>query len=168
MRAMRPLGPLPSWLRRGLEAGILAALVAVVSLLGSMGLAAGPVGLPRGLSASLILAPAILAIGVFSGGYPVAYAATRSDAILGSITAFVLSADAVTIVVGTRLNLGALDREIPAGLFVALLAALPALVGLMTPQVTTALGFGRRAGAVSVVGSGLTAAIFLLLASRLG
>jgi len=165
---MRPLGPLPPWLRRGLEAGILAALVAVVSLLGSIGTELGPVGLPPGLMASLILAPAVLAIGVFAVGYPIAYAATRSDAILGAITAFIVAADAVAIAVGTALGLGAIDREVPAGLFVAMLAGLPALVGLVAPQVTTPLGFGRRAGAVSVAASVLTATGVLLLASRLG
>lgn len=165
---MRPLGPLPSWLRRGLEAGILAAVVAVVSLLGSIGTELGPVGLPRGIFASLILAPPVLAIGVFAVSYPVAYAATRSDAILGALTAFIISADAVVIAIGTAVSLNAIDREIRAGLLIALLAALPALVGLVAPQALTPLGFGRRAGAMSAIAAGLTAVVVLLVASRLG
>ncbi len=165
---MRSLGPLPSWLRRGLEAGVLAAIVSIVSLVGSIGTELGPVGLPRGLFATLILAPPVLAIGVFAVSYPVAYAATRTDAILGAVTAFLIAADAVVLAIGTEVSLGAIDRQIRAGLFVAALAALPAMVGLIAPQVLTPLGFGRRAGAISAIAAGLTATVVLLLASRLG
>jgi len=54
---VQPLGLLPSWLRRGLEAGVLAALVAVVTLFGStMRLGTNPVALPHGFAGSLVLA----------------------------------------------------------------------------------------------------------------
>src|SRR2546423_121748 len=59
--AMRALGVLPPWLRRGLEAGVIAALVGIVTLIGSTGGgAAGRVVLPQGLAGSLLLAPAVL------------------------------------------------------------------------------------------------------------
>jgi hypothetical protein len=166
---MRALGLLPPWLRRGLEAGVIAALVAIITLIGSTaGGAAGRVVLPQGPAGSLLLAPSILALGVITVGYPVAFAATRSDAILGTIAAFLVGADAVALLVTTRLQMSGLDREMALGVVVGVLALGPALVGLLAGQILTPLGFGRRAGAVSTLASGALAVVVLVLASRLG
>jgi hypothetical protein len=169
MRAMRALRLLPPWLRRGLEAGVIAALVAIVTLFGATASsAAGRLTLPAGPAGSLLLAPAVLAIGVITVGYPVAYAATRPDAILGSLVAFLLAANAAALLVQTEVDMATIDRSMALGVLVGVLALGPAIVGLGAGQVLTRLGFGRRAGAFATVGSGAFALIVLVLASRLG
>jgi len=160
---------LPPWLRRGLEAGVIAALVAIVTLLGgAMAGAAGRIVLPEGLAGSLLLAPAVLALGVLTVGYPVGYAATRRDAILGSIAAYLIAANAVALVVRAEVDMPGMGRSMGLGVLVGVLALLPALVGLGAGQVFTRLGFGRRAGAFSTVASGGVALLVLVLAARLG
>jgi len=166
---MGPLGFLPAWLWRGIEAGVVAAVVAIASVAGST-LRAGPdpVAMPAGLAGSLILAPAVLALGVITVGYPAAMAATRMDALFGSIAASLIAADLVTVLIGTRVALHAVDVEIPAGILVALLGTMPALAGLLAGQLGTPLGFGRRAAAVAVASSTIAATVVLLGVSRLG
>jgi hypothetical protein len=166
---MRALGLLPSWLRRGLEAGLIAALVAIVTLVGSTSSAGdGPIALPEGPAGSLLLAPAVLALGVITVGYPVAYAATRADGILGTIAAFLVGADLAALVVSTQLIMPGLGREMPLGVLAGVLALGPLLVGLGAGQLLTPLGFGRRSGAVTTAAAGLFALLVLVLASRLG
>jgi hypothetical protein len=166
---MRAARLFPPWLRRGLEAGLIAALVAIVTLLGSAGGgAAGRVALPPGLPGSLLLAPAVLSIGVITVGYPVAYAATRSRAVLGTIVAFLVAADAVALMVTTKVDMASLGRSMALGALVGVLALGPMLVGLLAAQALTRLGFGRRAGAFSAVSAGAFALVVLILASRLG
>jgi hypothetical protein len=169
MRTMRAFRSLPPWLRRGLEAGIIAALVALVTLFGATtSSAAGRILLPAGLAGSLLLAPAVLAIGVITIGYPIAYAATRGDAILGSLLAFLLAANAAALLVSTQVDMDSLDRSMALGVLVGVLAVGPAIVGFGASQVLTRLGFGRRAGAFATVSSGAFAVVVLVLASRLG
>ncbi len=166
---MRVLRLLPAWLRRGLEAGVIAALVSIVTLLGAAAAsAAGQMVLPSGPAGSLLLAPAVLSISVMTVGYPVAYAATRVDALLGSVTAFLIAANAVALIVTTQVDMETLGRSMALGVLVGVLALGPAVVGLGASQVLTRLGFGRRAGAFSTVGSGAFAVVVLVLASRLG
>jgi hypothetical protein len=124
--------------------------------------------LPQGPAGSLLLAPAVLAIGVITVGYPIAYAATRSDAILGSLVAFLIAANAAAFLVTTQVDMETLGRSMALGVLVGVLALGPALVGLGASQVLTRLGFGRRAGAFATVSSGVFALIVLVLASRLG
>ena len=58
---------------------MIAALVAIITLVGSTGGgAAGRVVLPQGPAGSLLLAPAVLALGVITVGYPVAFALTAA------------------------------------------------------------------------------------------
>ena len=160
---------IPSWLRRGLEAGVIAALVAIVTLLGAASAgAAGRVVLPAGLTGSLLLAPAVLAMGVMTVGYPLAYAATRSDAVLGVVAAFLIAANAVALIVTTQVDMAGIGRTVALGVLGGVLALGPALVGLVAAQALTPLGFGRRAGAVSAMASGAFALGILVLASRLG
>src|SRR6476659_140351 len=116
---MQAVRALPPWLRRGLEAGIIAALVAIVTLLGAASSgAAGRIVLPSGPAGSLLLAPAVLSLGVITVGYPVAYAATRADAIFGTIAAFLISADAVALIVTTQVDMANLGRSMALGVLV--------------------------------------------------
>lgn len=143
---------LAPWLRRGLEAAVVAAIVAVASLAGNrLAAGAGPYPLPAGPAGGLVLAPEVLALGVLTCAYPLAMAATRSDAVFGAAVAFLVAAD-LTIVFGAGpLLLPDGESQVSGGAFVALLGAGPALVGLVAGQVLTPLGFGRRAGAVAAI-----------------
>jgi hypothetical protein len=170
MRVMRALRLLPPWLRRGLEAGIIAALVAIVTLFGATtAAAAGRIAFPPGLAGSLLVAPGVLALGVITVGYPIAYAATRPDAVFGALVAFLGSAALTAAVIRTQADLSGFEgRSMALGVLVGELALGPAIVGLGASQVLTRLGFGRRAGAFATVSSGVFALVILVLASRLG
>jgi len=74
---------MPPWLRRGLEAALVAAVVAIASLWGDRLSAGAPYPFPGGPAGALQVAPAVLAIGVLTTAYPVAMAATRGDAVMG-------------------------------------------------------------------------------------
>src|SRR4051812_24189120 len=162
---MRAVRLLPPWLRRGLEAGVIAALVSIVTLVGATaGSAAGRFVLPSGPAGSLLLAPAVLAMGVITVGYPVAYAATRTDAILESIAAFLIAADAVALLVTTQVDMAGIERSMAVGVLAGVLALGPFLVGLGASQILTPLGFGRRAGAFATVSSSAFAILVLVLA----
>ena len=166
---MRAVRLLPAWLRRGLEAGLIAALVALVTLLGSASAgAAGRLVLPAGPAGALLLAPAVLALGVITVGYPIAYAATRTDAILGTIVAFLLAANVVAFGVTTQLDMVGLGRSMGLGVLAGVLALLPFVLGLAAAQLLTHLGFGRRAGALSTFVAAAAALGVLVLAARLG
>jgi hypothetical protein len=168
-RHLRALGLLPPWLRRGLEAGLIAALVAILTLVGSTsGASGGRISLPEGPAGSLLLAPAVLALGVITVGYPVAYAATRPHAILGTLAAFLVGADLAAVVLSTIVVMSGLGREMTLGVLAGVLALGPALVGLGAGQLLTPLGFGRRSGAVSTAAAAAFALLVLALASRLG
>jgi len=159
---MSRLAP-PAWLRRSLEAAIVAALVALASLIGA-GLTAGaePFALPAGAAGALLLAPAVLALGVVTCAYPVAMAATREDAIFGAIAAFLVAADLTVVLAGGRIVLGPAQAGLGGGLLVAALALGPALAGLALSQLATPLGFGRRAGAIGAVTAAVVASVVLV------
>ena len=151
------------WIRRGLEAAIAAALVAVATLLGTQLSAGGALyPLPAGIAGSLVLAPPVLALGVITSAYPVAMAPTRSDALMGAVTAYLVAADVTTIVAASPISLERAQQELGAGLLVALLASVPAVVGLLAGQLATPLGFGRRAGAVGAIVAGIASVVVLL------
>ena len=160
---------LPPWLRRGLEAGVIAALVSIVTLLGSMG-GGGPGShvLPEGPAGSLLLAPSVLALGVITAGYPVAFAARRRDAILGAFAGFLIAADTVAMLVTTQVEMHGMGRQAGLGVVAGVLALGPAVAGLAAGQLATPLGFGRRAGAATTVAAGGVALLVLGLAVRLG
>ena len=164
-----PAAVLPPWLRRGLEAGVIAGFVSIVTLFGATtSSAAGHVVLPSGPMGSLLLAPGVLATGVITAGYPVAYAATRLDAIFGAVAAFLIAALAAALLIQTQADMATFGRSMSLGVLVGVLALGPAIVGLGAGQALTRLGFGRRAGAFATVGAGSSALIVLVLASRLG
>ena len=160
---------LEPWLRRGLEAAVVAAIVAIASLAGNrLSAGGGPYPLPAGLPGALVLAPAVLGLGVLTCAYPLAMAATRSDATFGAIAAFLIAADLTVIFAPDRIILARTDVQVPGGLFVALLAIGPAAVGLVGGQVVTPLGIGRRAGAVAAILAAVVAAVVLGLVAIVG
>ncbi len=113
----------------------------------------GPVVLPAGLGAGLVLALPVLSMGVLAVAYPVAMAATKGDAILGAITAWIVGADLLAIVtaaMGQRILLGS-GVTVPLGIVAGLVAAPVALAGLLAAQLFTPLGFGRRAGRIAAI-----------------
>jgi len=149
---------LTPWLRRAVEAAVVAGLVAIATLIGDR-LSAGGVAytLPDGPLGGLLLAPAVLAVGVLTCAYPIAMAATRADAVLGAVAAFLIAADLTIVFAGDRIILGATEQQLAGGLLVALLALGPAVMGLLGGQLLTPLGFGRRAGAVAAILSAIVA-----------
>jgi hypothetical protein len=153
---------LPRWVRRALEAGIGGAIVAIASLVGS-GLAAGPGphALPDGIAGILLVAPAVLALAVVTTTWPVALAATREDAVMGAVAAFLVAADVTVILAAGRVLLDRSGISLGAGLLVAAVAAIPAVVGLVAAQVGVSLGFGRRAGAFCALGATVAAIVLL-------
>jgi hypothetical protein len=153
---------LAAWLRRSIEAAIMGAVVAVASLVGErISAGGGDYALPGGPTGSLLLAPPVLALAVLTCAYPVAMAATRSDALFGATAAFLLAADVTTILAAGRLTLASPAVNLPAGLVAVLLAIVPAALGLLAGQAAVPVGFGRRAGAWTAAGSAVTAIAIL-------
>lgn len=150
---------LTPWLRRGIEAAVVAAIVAIASLAGDrLSAGGGPYVLPDGPIAGLVLAPAVLALGVLTCAYPIAMSATRMDAVLGAAAAFLVAADLTIVLSSDPVILGAADQQIGGGLLVSLLAIGPAAMGLLGGQILTPLGFGRRAGAAAATLAAFVAA----------
>ena len=149
---------LTPWLRRGFEAAVVAGLVAIATLTGNrLSSGGGPYMLPNGPIGGLVLAPAVLALGVLTCAYPLAMAATRADAVLGAVAAFLIAADLTIVFAGDRIILGSANEQLAGGLLIALLALGPAVMGLLGGQLLTPLGFGRRAGAIAAILSAIVA-----------
>jgi hypothetical protein len=152
---------LATWLRRGLEAAVVAAIVAIASLAGHrLAAGGGTYALPGGPAGALTLAPAVLALGSLATAYPIAMSPTRSDAVFGAIVGFLVAADFTIILSPTPIIL-ADESQLPGGALVGLLATAPAIVGIITSQLVTPLGFGRRAGAGAAIASAVVAAAVL-------
>ncbi len=160
---VRP-GSIPSWFRRAVEGGLLAGVVGAAAMIGS-GLGPGPDArtVPGGPAGTLVLAAPVLALAVLAVSYPLVMTATRFDAVLGAIAAFLIGADLV-VIAGGRLLLGDHTREIGTGLFVVALAVGPAIVGLAAGELLSPLGFGRRAGSWSAVTAAVVSIVALALA----
>jgi hypothetical protein len=159
---------LPAWLRRGLEAGIFATLLSLLTVLSlaweSSG--PGPERLPNGLGAGVTMALPVLSIGVLAIAYPIALAATRGDAILGAITGWIVAADLlalITAVMDQRVLLLAIGVTVPLGVLAGVFAAPAALGGLLAAELLTPLGFGRRAGRVAAIAAALVATPILVV-----
>lgn len=146
------------WLRRGLEAGFVGALLSGGTLVAFRFSRSDPrVLLPHGLDGALILVPALLALGVFAVSYPIFLAATRGDAVLGSVAGFLVAADllmAVSLATGASIWVSPLSRSLPLGTVAAALAVPAGFTGLLLGQLTTPLGFGRSAGIRSALCAG--------------
>jgi hypothetical protein len=165
MRALRP----PRWLRRGLEAGLFAGLVSLLTIIAyrwDRGAAVGVATLPVGLTGSIVLALPVLAVGVFAVAYPVGLAATRLDAILGAATGAIVAADLLalmTVAAGERVAILGGANVLPVG-FLAGLLATPAVVGgIAASQLFSPHGFGRRAGRIGAVAAVIVATPILLV-----
>jgi hypothetical protein len=165
MRALRP----PRWLRRGLEAGLFAGLVSLLTIIAyrwDRGAAVGVATLPVGLTGSIVLALPVLAVGVFAVAYPVGLAATRLDAILGAATGAIVAADLLalmTVAAGERVAILGGANVLPVG-FLAGILATPAVVGgIAASQLFSPHGFGRRAARIGAVAAVIVATPILLV-----
>ena len=147
---------LPPWLRHGFEAGIVGALLSAGTLVAfQLSRPAPRLVIPNGLDGSMILTPAVLALGVFVVSYPTFLAATREDAILGVVAAFLIAADALMLISLAQRDsvmVHALSRSFPLGVIGVALAVPVAAAGLLIGQLTAPLGFGRSAGLRSAIG----------------
>jgi len=158
----RPL--VPPWLRRGLQAAFVAAVVAIASFVGDrLGARGGPFPLPAGPTGALLLAPSVVAIGVVTSAYPVAMAATRGDAILGVFAGWLVAVDLTIVFTGGHIALERAGIVLPTGVLVGLLTLPSVTAGLAGSQVGASLGFGRRAGAIAAVTSVIGAMLGLVL-----
>ncbi len=158
----------PSWLRRGLEAAIAAAVVAIVTLAGDrLGGGGVPTSLPDGPPGALLLAPAVLALGVLPVAYPIALAATRSDALMGAVAGWLLAVDFTLLLTGGQVALDDLGLVVRTGLLVGVLSLAAAIAGLVASQLGASFGFGRRAGGLAAAGAGVAAAAALIAVSIL-
>jgi hypothetical protein len=165
MRALRP----PRWLRRGLEAGLFAGLVSLLTIIAyrwDRGAAVGVATLPVGLTGSIVLALPVLAVGVFAVAYPVGLAATRLDAILGAATGAIVAADLLalmTVAAGERVAILGGANVLPVGFLAAILATPAVVGGIAASQLFSPHGFGRRAGRIGAVAAVIVATPILLV-----
>lgn len=161
----------PPWMRRGFEAGVIGALLAIGTLVAfQLSRPAPRLFLPNGLDSSMILLPAIVALGVFVVSYPTFLAATREDAILGIVAAFLIAADvfmAVSFVARDDVLVHPLARSLPLGVVAAAVAVPVAVVGLAVGQLTAPLGFGRLAGVRSALGGAIAGLILAVVVAYL-
>jgi hypothetical protein len=160
-----PRALIPTWLRRGFEAALVAAVVAIASLAGDrLGTGGGPYTLPAGLTGALLLAPAVFALGVLPAAYPIAMAPTRADALLGAAAGWLLAVDFTILLTGGQVTLERAGLTLPTGVVVGTMSLLGLLSGIVASQLAVPFGFGRRAGAVAALGSAIGAFIALALA----
>lgn len=165
MRALR----LPAWLRRGLEAGLFAGLLALLTVIAyrwDRSAAVGVAALPAGLTGSLVFSLPVLAVGVFAVAYPIGLSATRLDAILGAATGAIVAADLltmITVVAGERVAILGGASVLPVGFLAGILATPAAVGGISASQLFTQHGFGRRAGRIGAVAAVIVATLILLV-----
>lgn len=160
---------LPAWLRRGLEAGLFAGLLSLLTVVAyrwDRGAAVGVAPLPVGLTATIVFALPVLAVGVFAVAYPIGLTATRLDAILGAATGAVVAADLltlITVVAGERVAILGGANVLPVGFLAAILATPCAVGGIAASQLFSPHGFGRRAGRIGAVAAVIVATPILLV-----
>jgi hypothetical protein len=165
MRALRP----PRWLRRGLESGLFAGLLSLLTVVAyrwDRGAAVGVAALPVGLTGSIVLALPVLAVGVFAVVYPIGLTATRLDAILGAATGAIVAADILTLITvaaGERVAILGGANVMPVGFLAAILATPAAVGGIAASQLFSPHGFGRRAGRIGAVAAVIVATPILLV-----
>jgi hypothetical protein len=157
---------IPVWLRRGFEAGVVGALLALGTLVAFQLSRPEPrLFIPNGLDGSMILTPAVVALGVFVVTYPTLLAATRQEAVLGVMAAFLIAADVLLFISLSERDsvmVHALSRSVPLGVIGVLLAVPVAAVALVVGQMSAPLGFGRSAGLRSAV-AGVVASLAIVL-----
>ena len=160
---------IPPWMRHGFEAGVIGALLAGGTLVAFQYSRPSPrLVVPNGLDGSMILLPAVLALGVFAVSYTTFMAATRGDAILGALAAFLVAADAlmlISLVARDSVMVHPIAHSIPLGVVAAMLALPVAMVALLAGQLRSPLGFGRSAGIRSAVGGAVVGLVLVILAA---
>jgi hypothetical protein len=160
---------LTRWLSCGLQAGLIAGLLACGTVLAfRLGRPAPRLTLPNGIDGALILIPAVVALGIFAVSVPVFMAATRGDAILGAMAAFLIAADLLmgfSVLLGVSIWIHPLSRGLPLGTVAAIVAVPVGVGGLLIGQLTARLGFGRSAGLRSAAGAVPLAILFALVAA---
>ena len=160
---------IPPWLRRGFEAGVVGALLAVGTLVAfQLSRPAPRLALPNGLDSALILTPAVVALAIFAVSYPTFLAATREDAVLGVVAAFLIAADAfmlISLLARDEVLIHPLGRSLPLGVVATGVAVPAAIAGLLIGQLTAPLGFGRSAGLRSALGGAAVGLIAVVVAA---
>ena len=160
---------LPAWLRRGLEAGLFAGLLSLLTVVAyhwDRGAAVGVAALPAGPTGTIVFALPVLAVGVFAIAYPIGLTATRLDAILGAATGAVVAADLltlITVLAGERVAILSGANVLPVGFLAAILATPAAVGGIAASQLFSPHGFGRRAGRIGAVVAVAVATPILLI-----
>lgn len=166
---MVPRRILPPWLRRGLEAGVIGGLLAAGTLVAfQLSRPAPRLTLPNGVDTSLILTPAMVALGILAVCYPTFLAATRREAIYGIVAALFVAADAfllVSLVARDEVIVHPLGRSLPLGLIALALAVPVAVAATLIGQLTSPLGFGRSTGLRSALGGAALGLIAVLVAA---
>jgi hypothetical protein len=159
----------PAWLRRGCEAGVIGALLSVGTLVAfQLSRPAPRLTLPNGIDTSLILTPAVAALGILAVTYPTFLAATRREAIYGVVAALFVAADAflvVSLVARDAVFVHPLGRSFPLGLVAIALAVPVAIAATLIGQLTSPLGFGRSTGLRSAVGGAALGLIAVVAAA---
>ena len=160
---------LPAWLRRGLEAGLFAGLLSLLTVVAyhwDRGAAVGVAAVPAGPTGTIVLALPVLAVGVFAIAYPIGLTATRLDAILGAATGAIVAADLltlITVLAGQRVAILGGANVLPVGFLAAILATPGAVGGIAASQLFSPHGFGRRAGRIGAVAAIIVATPILLV-----
>jgi hypothetical protein len=169
MLSMKVRRLIPPWLRRGFEAGVVGALLAAGTLVAfQLSRPAPRLALPNGLDSALILTPAVVALAIFAVSYPTFLAATREDAVLGVVAAFLIAADAfmlISLLARDEVLIHPLGRSLPLGVVATAVAVPAALAGLVIGQLTAPLGFGRSAGLRSALGGAAVGLIAVVVAA---
>ena len=164
-----PVMRFPAWLRRGLEAGLFAGLLSLLTVVAyhwDRGGAVGVAALPAGPTGPIVLALPVLAVGVFAIAYPIGLTATRLDAILGAATGAIVAADLLTlltVIAGQRVAILGGASVLPVGFLAAILATPAAVGGIAASQLFSPHGFGRRAGRIGAVVAVAVATPILLI-----
>jgi hypothetical protein len=157
---------LPHWLRLGLKAGAIAALMSGGTLLAfRLAWSTPRAALPQSIDGSLILVPALLALGVLAGALPAFLATTRTEAVLGSAAAFLVGADLLMIfsfVSQQLVDVPLLARSMPLGVVAAALSIPATLAALGAGPLASEFGFGQSAGKRAALGAGVAVVILAL------
>jgi hypothetical protein len=163
---MQPRRLIPPWIRHGFEAGVVGALLSAGTLVAFQLSRPEPrLSVPNGLDGSLILVPAVLALGLFAISYPTFMAATRSDAVLGAVAAFLVAADALMLIslwARDSVMVHPLGRSLSLGVVAVALALPVAIVALLAGPVASPLGFGKSAGLRSAIGGAVLGVVAVL------
>ena len=163
---------IPVWLSRACEAGAFSAVLSGGTLLAfHLSRPAPRVALPQGIDGSLILVPALLALGVLAVCMPIFMAATRAEAVLGALAGFIVAADllmAISFVSRDSIAVHWLLRSMPLGVVSAALAVPVAAVGIAAGPLFSRHGFGRTAGLRAVLAASIAVLAMALVGPYAG